>query len=59
MRALALLAATGCVTAIHPREGVLATSAPNLSAPSTRGTFSLANELKQHDVVLVFYRGHW
>ena len=59
MRAFALLAATGCITSIHPRGGTLATTAPNISAVSTQGTFSLATELKQRDVVLVFYRGHW
>jgi hypothetical protein len=59
MRALALLAASGCVTAIQPRGGTLETTAPSFSAPAQTGTFSLGDTLKREHVVIVFYRGHW
>jgi len=59
MRALALLAATGCVTAIHPRGGDLASTAPASTLPSQLGMFSLGETLKHDHVVIVFYRGHW
>lgn len=59
MRALALVAVTGCVTSIHPRGGTLETSPPRFDAISQLGTFSLSDALSQGHVVLVFYRGFW
>jgi len=59
MRALAVLAASGCVTAIHPRAGALQATAPAFDAPAQTGTFSLPAALAREHVVLVFYRGHW
>lgn len=59
MRALALLAVTGCVTSIHPRGGALETTAPRFDATSQLGAFSLSEALAQDHVVIVFYRGFW
>ena len=59
MRALALVFATGCVTAIQPRQGTLVDTAPDFTADSQRGPFSLAEARRTDHVVLVFYRGFW
>lgn len=59
MRALALLAASGCVTAIHGRQSTLESVATPFEAQAQTGSFSLADSLKRDHVVLVFYRGFW
>ena len=59
MRALALLAVTGCVTSIHPRGGALETTPTRFEATSQLGPFSLSEALAQGHVVIVFYRGFW
>lgn len=59
MRVLALLAASGCVTAIHGRQSTLETVAKPFEAQAQTGAFSLADTLARDHVVLVFYRGFW
>ena len=64
MRAAAiLLAASGCVTALHVTTSGTVTDgaiAPAFSLPSHEGhTVSLAGELAHGPVALVFYRGYW
>ncbi len=59
MRALVLLAAAGCVTAIRPRPGELAITAAPFTLRAQTGDFALGDALSQGHVVLVFYRGHW
>jgi hypothetical protein len=68
MRALLLFAAAGCVTAIRPRGGELATTAAPFTLRSQAGEseqseqsvqWALGDALAQGHVVLVFYRGHW
>jgi hypothetical protein len=59
MRALALLAVTGCVTSIHPRAGTLETTPRRFEASSQLGAFSLSEALSRDHVAIVFYRGFW
>jgi len=59
MRALVLLAATGCVTAIRPQPGKVADVAAPFTLRAQTGEFALGDALSQGHVVLVFYRGHW
>ncbi len=60
--ALAMVS-TGCVTAIHVSHHATAGDAavaPGFALPAADGrTVSLAGELAQGPVVLVFYRGFW
>ena len=59
---LVLTAVTGCGPAgLTPKVTPAAvTTAPAIELPTHRGgTFSLARERAERDVVLVFYRGHW
>jgi hypothetical protein len=61
--AVAAAAAAGCVTSIHVSHHATAAdaaSAPGFALPAQDGrTVSLAGELAQGPVVLVFYRGFW
>jgi hypothetical protein len=59
MRALSLVALTGCVTGLHPTGAKIdqpgsATAQPFALPDSDGHTVSLAGP-----TVLVFYRGHW
>lgn len=61
MRTLALVALTGCVTALHPSQPPALPASHDAAAPfalpSHQGqTVTLAASLP---AVLVFYRGHW
>ncbi len=63
MRALALIAASGCVTGLHVTER--AQVADHAVAPAFAltaqdgGTVVLADALRHGPVALVFYRGYW
>jgi hypothetical protein len=59
---VALVAIAACVPAIDvaKRADTSVTSAPPFALASHDGQrFVLGEVLAQHDVLLVFYRGHW
>jgi len=61
--AMLVLAASGCVTALHVTTSATITDdelAPAFALPAQDGhTVSLASALEHGPVVLVFYRGYW
>jgi acyl-CoA hydrolase len=63
MRALAALAVTGCITALHvttPATVTVGATAPPFALPAQNGhVVSLAGELAHGPVAIVFYRGYW